>query len=126
MDAIVPQMKKMMANLDHWLGKAEEHAKEKGFDPDRYATFRLAPDMYALTGQVQAACDTAKLCASRLSGKEAPKQREARVPAKPPGFIERRRNRQDRRKSVRDGVVVRLSYPNDRRVNPDRRRSPAD
>jgi hypothetical protein len=39
------------------------------------------------------------------------------------GFVERRRNREDRRKSVRDGVVVSFSYRNDRRVNPDRRRS---
>ena len=37
--------------------------------------------------------------------------------------VDRRRNRNDRRKGVRDGVVVRLSIPNDRRVNPDRRRS---
>ena len=35
---------------------------------------------------------------------------------------ERRKNRQDRRKSVRDGVIVRLSFKNDRRKNPDRRR----
>ncbi|MFZ5758894.1 MAG: hypothetical protein ACOY32_04575 [Thermodesulfobacteriota bacterium] len=35
---------------------------------------------------------------------------------------ERRRNRQDRRKSVRDGVIVSLSVPNDRRKSPERRR----
>ncbi len=35
---------------------------------------------------------------------------------------ERRKNRQDRRKSVRDGVFVRLSFKNDRRQNPDRRK----
>ena len=46
-----------------------------------------------------------------------------RVASRKNGFIERRRNREDRRKSVRDGVVVSLSYRNDRRVNPDRRRS---
>lgn len=34
---------------------------------------------------------------------------------------ERRRNRQDRRKDVRDGVVVYLSVKNDRRKNRDRR-----
>jgi len=45
----------------------------------------------------------------------------ARVAPRKNGFIERRRNREDRRKSVRDGVVVSLSYRNDRRVNPDRR-----
>lgn len=47
----------------------------------------------------------------------------ARMASRKNGFVERRRNREDRRKSVRDGVVVSLSYRNDRRVNPDRRRS---
>jgi hypothetical protein len=46
-----------------------------------------------------------------------------RVASRKNGVFERRRNREDRRKSVRDGVVVSLSYRNDRRVNPDRRRS---
>jgi hypothetical protein len=32
----------------------------------------LAPDQFALARQVQATCDTAKLAASRLTGKEAP------------------------------------------------------
>ncbi len=35
---------------------------------------------------------------------------------------DRRKNQQDRRKGVRDGVIVRLSFKNDRRKNPDRRR----
>jgi len=40
------------------------------------------------------------------------------------GFVERRRNRVDRRKCVRAGVVVSLSTTrNERRVNPDRRKS---
>ena len=41
-------------------------------------------------------------------------------------FVERRRNLKDRRKGVGDGVVVRLSYPNDRRVLPDRRTTQND
>jgi hypothetical protein len=36
---------------------------------------------------------------------------------------ERRKNKQDRRKSVRDGVIVSLSFKNDRRVRKDRRRT---
>ncbi len=36
---------------------------------------------------------------------------------------DRRKNKQDRRKSVRDGVIVSLSFKNDRRVRKDRRRS---
>ena len=35
---------------------------------------------------------------------------------------ERRTNKQDRRKSVRDGVIVSLSFKSDRRVRKDRRR----
>jgi len=35
---------------------------------------------------------------------------------------DKRRNKQDRRKSVRDGVIVSLSFKKDRRVRKDRRR----
>ncbi|MFH1215312.1 MAG: hypothetical protein V1706_02290 [Pseudomonadota bacterium] len=35
---------------------------------------------------------------------------------------DRRQNRQDRRKSVRGDVIVSLSVPNDRRMQPERRR----
>ena len=37
--------------------------------------------------------------------------------------IDRRKNKQDRRKSVRDGVFVSLSFKKDRRVLKDRRKS---
>jgi hypothetical protein len=35
---------------------------------------------------------------------------------------DKRKNKQDRRKSVRDGVIVSLSFKNDRRVRKDRRK----
>jgi len=35
---------------------------------------------------------------------------------------DKRTNKQDRRKSVRDGVIVSLSFKSDRRVRKDRRR----
>jgi len=35
---------------------------------------------------------------------------------------DKRKNKQDRRKNVRDGVIVSLSFKNDRRVRKDRRR----
>jgi HEAT repeat protein len=38
-------------------------------------------------------------------------------------FKERRKNKQDRRKSVREGVIVSLSFKDDRRVLPDRRKA---
>jgi hypothetical protein len=57
---------------------------------------------------------------------EEPKKPATRIPGKKSKFMEKRRNRTDRRKSVRDGVVVRLSYQNDRRTGTDRRRTQND
>ena len=69
----VPQLTKMLSNLDRWLESAQEYAKKKNFEADVLVTARLAPDMYPLARQVQSACDSAKFCAARLSGQEAPK-----------------------------------------------------
>ena len=68
---IFSQMKKQLGQLDKWLGTAEEFAKTKGFDPGIVLGLRLAPDQFAFAQQVQTACDTAKLAASRLTGKAA-------------------------------------------------------
>ena len=68
------EMKKVLGNVEKWLDKADAHAKEKSFDPNLFAGFRLAPDQLAFARQIQIACDTAKLGASRLTGKEAPSQ----------------------------------------------------
>ncbi len=67
------QFKKTLTQLDKWLEAAAAHAAAKGFDPAVYLTLRLAPDQFPFVRQVQIACDTAKLGASRLSGKDAPK-----------------------------------------------------
>jgi hypothetical protein len=66
------QMKKTLGQLSTWLDKAEVFAKEKSFDANLLLSFRLAPDQLPFVKQVQIACDTAKLGASRLTGKEAP------------------------------------------------------
>lgn len=66
------QMKKMLGQLDKWLVAAEANAKAKSFDSALFLGFRLAPDQFAFARQVQVACDTAKLGASRLTGKPAP------------------------------------------------------
>jgi len=66
------QMKKMLVQLDKWLEMAAAFAQAKSFDPDIFVGFRLAPDQFAFGRQVQSACDTAKLAAARLAGKEAP------------------------------------------------------
>jgi hypothetical protein len=70
--AQVQQMKTMLLAVDNWLKKAEAHAETVKFPADNFAHFRLAPDAYHLIRQVQAACDSAKLGAYRLAGKEAP------------------------------------------------------
>ena len=72
----VVQLRKMIANLDAWLAKAEAHAAAKSFDPDVLVSCRLAPDQYPLARQVQAACDGAKMTAARLADKEAPKHED--------------------------------------------------
>ena len=70
--AIFSQMKKQLGQLDTWLDAAAADAKAKSFDPNVFLGLRLAPDQFAFARQVQSACDTAKLAASRLSGKGAP------------------------------------------------------
>lgn len=71
-DLTVPQFIRTLNNLNAILDKAETHAKTKNFDMSVLLNDRLAPDMFPMLKQIQIACDTAKLCASRLSGKEAP------------------------------------------------------
>lgn len=72
--ATFKQMKKTLGQVDKWLEAAGSYAQTKSFDPSVFLTLRLAPDQFAFARQVQIACDTAKLAASRLTGKEAPVQ----------------------------------------------------
>jgi hypothetical protein len=55
------------------LDKAAAYAAAKKVDPAVLLGWRLAPDMFALTRQVQVACDQAKNGAARLAGAEPPK-----------------------------------------------------
>ncbi|RKG77837.1 DUF1993 domain-containing protein [Corallococcus terminator] len=66
------QMKKQLGQMEKWLETAATFAKTKSFDPNIFLGFRLAPDQLPFSRQVQIACDSAKLAASRLTGKEAP------------------------------------------------------
>src|SRR5215831_6597746 len=67
-DHVLPQVTKMIRNLDAWLDKGAAFAAAKKFEPDRLLELRLAPDMYALVQQVQSACDGAKYIAAHASG----------------------------------------------------------
>jgi hypothetical protein len=68
------QMNKMLGQLDKWLDAAVAFAQAKKLDPATIPGYRLAPDQFPFSRQVQVACDTAKLAASRLTGKDAPNQ----------------------------------------------------
>ncbi len=66
------QFKKMLLNFSAILDKSVQYADSKKVDPTVLLQSRLAPDQFPLTRQIQIFCDTAKLGASRLTGKEAP------------------------------------------------------
>jgi uncharacterized protein len=70
--AAVPQLSKMLRNMETWLTKAEAHAVARKFDVNTLLSARLAPDMFPLVRQIQAAADTAKFACARLAGKQAP------------------------------------------------------
>lgn len=71
-DASVPVFSAMLANLSHCLAKAEQNAKERNIEPQVFLNSRLAPDMFALTRQVQIATDHAKGTPFRLAGRDVP------------------------------------------------------
>ena len=71
-EASVPQLKKMLNNLEHWIEVAQGHAKKRAFDENTLASARLAPDQFAFARQVQSACDNAKFIVARLAGKTPP------------------------------------------------------
>ena len=63
----------MLRNLSALIDKADAHCAAKKIDPTALTSFRLYPDMFPLTRQVQIACDTAKGAVARLAGAEIPK-----------------------------------------------------
>lgn len=71
--ASVPVFVQFLDALAAVLKKAEAHAEAKKIAPEVMLGLRLAPDMFALTRQVQVACDFAKNTSGRLAGAELPK-----------------------------------------------------
>src|SRR5262245_61128240 len=74
--ASAPRFANMLKNLSALLDKAQAHCDAKKIDPAALTTFRLFPDMFPLTRQVQIACDTAKGALARLAGVEIPKHED--------------------------------------------------
>jgi uncharacterized protein len=69
----IPTFNKLLLALSKILDHAKNYAAEKKFDEAVLVNARLAPDMFALSRQVQVTCDFAKGCAARLAGLEVPK-----------------------------------------------------
>ena len=72
-ETLVPTANRMLGNLSGFLDKAAAFAEARKIDAAVLLNSRLAPDMFALTRQVQIACDMVKGAAARLSGTEIPK-----------------------------------------------------
>ena len=71
--ASVPAFLKMLGNLSAILDKGEAFAAEHNIEPEVLLNWRLAPDMFPFTRQVQIAADFAKGTTARLAGKDVPK-----------------------------------------------------
>jgi hypothetical protein len=71
--ASAPRFAHMLRNLSVLLDRAQAHAEAKKIEPSALTAYRLYPDMFPLTRQVQIACDQAKGCVARLAGADIPK-----------------------------------------------------
>ena len=70
--ASIPVFEVGLNTLSALLDKAETYAEAKGVDPTVLLNARLFPNMFALTRQVQSACDAAKNGGARLAGIDPP------------------------------------------------------
>ena len=71
--ASLPVFEIGLTALSGVLDKAASFASVKKIEPSVLLQSRLSPDMFALTRQVQIACDLAKNGSARLAGVEAPR-----------------------------------------------------
>src|SRR5947199_9717968 len=74
--ASTPRFANLLRNLSTLIDKAEAHCAAKKIEPAALTTYRLFPDMFPLTRQVQIACDSAKGAVARLAGVEMPKHED--------------------------------------------------
>ncbi len=70
--ASVPAFLSMLKNLTAIIEKAEGYAAEHKIAEEVMVNWRLAPDMFPFSRQVQIAADFAKGTAARLAGAEVP------------------------------------------------------
>ena len=74
--ASAPRFIHILNNLSAMLDKAQAHAEANKIDPAALTTFRLYPDMFSLSRQIQVACDVSKGAMARLAGVEVPKHED--------------------------------------------------
>jgi hypothetical protein len=74
--ASAPRFANTLASLSTILGKAQAHCEARKIDPLVLTGFRLYPDMFPLSRQVQIACDTAKGAVGRLAGVDIPRHED--------------------------------------------------
>ncbi len=77
--ASTPVLTTALNALSAVLDKGEAFAVTKKIDSAVLLQTRLAPDMFALTRQVQIACDLAKNGMARLAGVEAPRYEDTEM-----------------------------------------------
>jgi len=75
--ASVPRFANTLSNLSRILDKAQAHVEARKLDPAALTAFRLYPDMFPFTRQIQIACDAAKGACARLAGVENPSYSDA-------------------------------------------------
>ena len=71
--AAFPGILQTLAALSKILDKAAAHVKARKIGEADLLSYRLAPDMFNLTRQIQIVTDQAKGCAARLAGLPVPK-----------------------------------------------------
>ena len=76
--ASVPLFRSLLGALSGVLDKGAAFCAAKQVDPSVLLNDRLAPDMFALTRQVQIAADMAKGGVARLAGVEVPSWKTAK------------------------------------------------
>jgi len=69
----IPVFVRMLTAMRGVLDKAEAHVAARKIDPDALISYRLYPDMFPFSRQVQLATDFSKGAAARLAGMEVPK-----------------------------------------------------
>ena len=72
----VPLFERHLRILGKLLERAEMYVKDRSIEPVALISARLFPDMFPLSRQVRAACDTAKRSTARVIGLEAPQSED--------------------------------------------------